>query len=44
MEFKMFAVVGVIALVLLIALAGTDLLVSNISSDELTKMGVQRKS
>ncbi len=40
----MIAVVGGIALVVLIALAAADLLVSNISSDELNKMGVQRKS
>ncbi len=44
METNMIAVVGGIALLVLVALAGADLLVSNISSDELTKMGVERKS
>ena len=44
METNMIAVVGGIALLILVALAGADLLVSNISSDELTKMGVERKS
>ncbi len=44
METDVIAVVGGLALLLLIALAAADLLVSNISSDELTKMGVQRKS
>ncbi len=40
----MITVVGGLALLVLIALACADLLISNISSDELTKMGVQRKS
>ncbi len=44
METDVIVVVGGLALLLLIALATADLLVSNISSDELTKMGVQRKS
>ena len=44
METNMIAVVGGIALLILVTLAGADLLISNISSDELTKMGVERKS
>ncbi len=39
----MIAVLGAIALLVLMALAAIDLLISRISSDELTKMGVQRK-
>jgi hypothetical protein len=37
----MFTIVAVAALVLLVALAGADLIVSGISSDELTQMGLQ---
>jgi hypothetical protein len=40
----MFIVIGVICLLLLLALSGADMLVSNISSDELSNMGVERKS
>ena len=39
----MFVIVTVIILLLLLALAGADMLVSNISSDELNKMGVEKK-
>ena len=39
----MFIVVGIISLLLLLALSGADLLVSDISSDELSNMGVERK-
>ncbi len=44
MEFSMLAVLGGLALLILVGLAGADLFVSNLSSDELTKMGVARKS
>jgi hypothetical protein len=40
----MFIVIGVIFLLLLFALSGADVLVSNISSDELSNMGVEKKS
>jgi hypothetical protein len=40
----MFAVIGVICLVLLLALAGADMLVSNFSSDELYNMGIEKKA
>lgn len=40
----MFIVIGVICLVVLLALSGADMLVSDISSDELNNMGVERKS
>jgi hypothetical protein len=40
----MFAVVVIICLVLFLVLAGADLLVSNINSDELSNMGVKKKS
>ena len=43
MESDMMTLVGGIALLVLVALAGADLFVSNISSDELSKMGVERK-
>ncbi len=39
----MFVIVTVITLLLLLALAGADMLVSNISSDELNNMGVEKK-
>jgi hypothetical protein len=39
----MFAIVVSILLLLFVALAGADLLVSNINSDELSKMGVEKK-
>jgi hypothetical protein len=40
----MFAIVVSILLLLFVALAGADLLVSNINSDELSKMGIEKKS
>ncbi len=40
----MFIVAGIISLLVLLALSGADLLVSDISSDELSNMGVERKS
>ncbi len=40
----MFIIVGAICLLLLLALSGADLLVSDISADELSNMGVERKS
>ena len=39
----MFAVVVSILLLLFLALAGADLLVSNLNSDELSNMGVEKK-
>ncbi len=41
---RMYIVIGVICLLLLLALSGADMLVSDISSDELSSMGVERKS
>ena len=40
----MFVVAVVICLLLFAALASADLLVSNINSDELSNMGVEKKS
>ena len=40
----MFAIVVSILLLVFVALAGADLLVSNINSDELNKMGIEKKS
>ncbi len=40
----MFIVAGIVCLLLLLVLSGADLLVSDISSDELSNMGVERKS
>ncbi len=40
----MFIALGIICLLLLLALSGADMLVSDISSDELSNMGVERKS
>jgi len=40
----MFIVIGILSLLLLLALSGADMLVSDISSDELSNMGVERKS
>jgi hypothetical protein len=40
----MFAAIGTICLLILLALSGADMLVSDISSDELSNMGVERKS
>jgi len=39
----MFVVAVIICLLVFIALAGADLLVSNINSDELNNMGVEKK-
>jgi len=39
-----FTMVVLICLVLFLVLAGADLLVSNINSDELSNMGVEKKS
>ena len=39
----MFAIVVSILLLVFVALAGADLLVSNINSDELSNMGVEKK-
>lgn len=43
-EALMFIVAGTIFLLVLLALSGADMLVSDISSDELSNMGVERKS
>jgi hypothetical protein len=40
----MFVIVVSILLLLFLALAGADLLVSNINSDELSNMGVEKRS
>jgi hypothetical protein len=40
----MFAIIVSILLLLFVALAGADLLVSNINSDELSNMGVEKRS
>ena len=40
----MFAIIVSILLLLFVALAGADLLVSNINSDELNNMGVEKRS
>lgn len=37
----MSTIAAVAALILLVALAGTDLVVSGLSSDDLTQMGLQ---
>lgn len=39
----MFAIIVSILLLLFLALAGADLLISNINSDELSNMGVEKK-
>ena len=39
----MFVVVASILLLLFLALAGADLLVENLNSDELSNMGVEKK-
>ena len=39
----MFVIVATVLLLLFVALAGADLLVSNINPDELSKMGVEEK-
>ena len=40
----MFILIVFVFLLLFLALAGADLLVSNINSDELSNMGVEEKS
>ncbi len=40
----MVMVAGIVCLLLLLALSGADMLISGISSDELSSMGVERKS
>ena len=40
----MFVIAVVICLLLFVALAVADLLVANINSDELSNMGVEKKS
>ena len=40
----MFVIVASILLLLFLALAGADLLVANLNSDELSNMGVEKKS
>ncbi|HJS18518.1 MAG TPA: hypothetical protein VJ785_07205 [Anaerolineales bacterium] len=40
----MFAIIVLILLLLFVVLAGADLLVSNINTDELSNMGVEKKS
>jgi hypothetical protein len=40
----MFILIVLVCLLLFLALAGADLLVSNINSDELSNMGVEEKS
>lgn len=40
----MFWLIIAVCLLLLLALAGADILVSNISPDELSNMGVERKA
>ena len=42
-EPDMFALAVTVLLLLFLALASSDLLVSNLSSDELNRMGVERK-
>jgi hypothetical protein len=39
----MFTVVVIICLLLFLVLAGADLLISDINSDELSNMGVKKK-
>ena len=39
----MFVLVVLVCLLLFLTLAGADLLVSNINSDELNNMGVEKK-
>jgi len=43
-DHHMFVVVVVICLLVFAALASADLLVSNINSDELSNMGVEKRS
>jgi hypothetical protein len=43
-RYSMFVIVVLFSLLLFLALAGSDLLVENINSDELSNMGVEKKS
>jgi hypothetical protein len=43
-EKPMFVVAVVICLLVFALIAGADLLISNINSDELSNMGVEKKS
>ena len=43
-EWTMFAIIVSVLLLVFLALAGADLLVENINSDELSNMGVEKKS
>ena len=40
----MFIIIASVLLLLFLALAGAELLISNINSDELSNMGVEEKS
>jgi hypothetical protein len=40
----MLMIIGFICILLLLALAGTNFLVDNISPDELSNMGIERKA
>jgi hypothetical protein len=40
----MFVAAVIVCLLLFVALASADLLVSNINSDELSNMGIEKKS
>ena len=40
----MFVLAVLICILLLLTLAGSDLILSNISPDELSNMGIERKS
>jgi len=40
----MFIVIGIVCLLMLFILSGADVLISNISSDELSQMGVEKRS
>ena len=42
-EYPMFVVAVIICLLVFVALAGADLLISNINSDELSNMGVEKE-
>jgi len=42
-EAPMFVVAVIICLLLFLALAGADLLIENINSDELSNMGIEKK-
>ena len=39
----MFIIIASVLLLVFVALAGADLLVSNINSDELNNMGIEKK-